>query len=170
MNRSGYTEDGGDDQWAHIRWRGAVKSAIKGKRGQAALREILAVLDAMPDKALAAGSFDTAEGEFCTLGALGAARGVALPKVDPDDPDDVSEEAAQALGLSRAMVAEIMYVNDKYTDDERWTDVEICGPMRPYWPEFGRHTRSKRETIPDAAQRRWQNMRNWITKQIKDPA
>lgn len=37
MSRSGYTDDC-DDQWALIRWRGAVNSAIKGKRGQQALR------------------------------------------------------------------------------------------------------------------------------------
>jgi hypothetical protein len=170
MSRSGYTSDGDEDRWAQIRWRGAVKSAINGKRGQAALREMLAALDAMPTKALVAKSFSTGDGEFCTLGALGAARGVELPHIDPDDDyvDDVSDEAAQALDISRALAAEVMWVNDEHTDDERWVDVEICGPMRPHWPEFGRHIRSKRETIPDAAQRRWLYMRNWIASQIKD--
>ena len=38
MNRSGYTEEG--DNWSVVRWRGAVKAAIRGKRGQAFLREL----------------------------------------------------------------------------------------------------------------------------------
>jgi hypothetical protein len=34
MSRSGYSDDidSADDQWALIRWRGAVKSAIRGAR------------------------------------------------------------------------------------------------------------------------------------------
>jgi hypothetical protein len=40
--------------WSHIRWRGAVASAIRGGRGQAFLREMLAAMDAMPVKRLVA--------------------------------------------------------------------------------------------------------------------
>jgi len=47
MSRSGYSDDC-DDQWSLICWRGAVKSAIRGKRGQAFLKEMLAALDALP--------------------------------------------------------------------------------------------------------------------------
>lgn len=55
MSRSGYTDDGWDDesaQWAAIRYAGALKSAVRGKKGQAFLRELLAALDAMPVKRL----------------------------------------------------------------------------------------------------------------------
>ena len=48
MSRSGYSDDI-DDNWAHIMWRGRVASSIRGKRGQAMLRELLAALDAMPE-------------------------------------------------------------------------------------------------------------------------
>jgi len=51
MSRSGYIEDW-DDQWGLICYRGAVKSAIRGRRGQAFLREMLAALDALPEKRL----------------------------------------------------------------------------------------------------------------------
>ena len=44
MSRSGYIDDM-DDRWAAIMWRGAVKSAIKGKRGKAFFKEMLAALD-----------------------------------------------------------------------------------------------------------------------------
>jgi hypothetical protein len=46
MSRSGYSDD--HSEWDLIRWRGAVASAIRGKRGQAFLRELLVALDAMP--------------------------------------------------------------------------------------------------------------------------
>ncbi len=50
MSRSGYSDD--LDQGDLNRWRGAVASAIRGKRGQSFLRELLASLDAMPRKEL----------------------------------------------------------------------------------------------------------------------
>jgi hypothetical protein len=37
MSRSGYSDD--LENWSLIRWRGAVASAIRGRRGQAFLRE-----------------------------------------------------------------------------------------------------------------------------------
>ena len=49
-----------------------MRSSLQGKRGQALLIELADALDAMPDKRLYPGSFATAEGEFCTLGVLGA--------------------------------------------------------------------------------------------------
>ena len=52
MSRSGYHD--GIDQWDLIRWRGAVASAIRGKRGQAFLREMLDALDALPEPKLIA--------------------------------------------------------------------------------------------------------------------
>lgn len=43
MSRSGYN-DYSIDNWDLIRWRGQVASAIKGKRGQAFLRELIEAL------------------------------------------------------------------------------------------------------------------------------
>ena len=51
MSRAGYTDDM-DDYWSWIRYRGAVRSAIRGRRGQAFLKEMLAALDALPEKRL----------------------------------------------------------------------------------------------------------------------
>ena len=52
MSRSGYSDEG--SSWDTIRWRGAVAAALRGKRGQQVLAEILAALDAMPEKELIA--------------------------------------------------------------------------------------------------------------------
>ena len=106
MSRSGYIDDGDcDDVLAMGRWQGQVASAIRGKRGQAALRELAAAMDAMPVKALAAESLVTADGEFCTLGVLGQARGIDMAPIDPEDWDAV----AKAFNLAPAMVREIVY-------------------------------------------------------------
>lgn len=166
MSRSGYSDDI-EDTWAHIRWRGAVKSAVRGERGQALLRELIEALDAMPDKRLYAGSFATADGEFCTLGVVGARRGTKMD--DLGDEDDCNpREVAKRFGIARALAAEIMYLNDEWAADEwKFLDVEICGPMRPHYPEWGRHTRRVRVHNPRAAERRWRGMRRWAEENLK---
>lgn len=67
MSRAGYSDDfeGGE---LNV-WRGAVKSAIRGKRGQAFLKELAAAMDAMPDKRQRLGAlYDEAnKGEGATL-------------------------------------------------------------------------------------------------------
>ena len=54
MSRSGYTDYDDSDfaNWNHIRWRGQVASATRGKRGQQFFRDLIAALDAMPTKVL----------------------------------------------------------------------------------------------------------------------
>lgn len=109
MSRSGYSDE--VDGWALIRWRGAVASAFKGKRGQAALKEILAGLDAMPQKRLVAGNFEH-EGEYCTLGVLGKQRGIDMSEFNDDGYAD-QEAVAEKLCLPRAFVCEVMFENDE---------------------------------------------------------
>ncbi len=172
MSRSGYTDDfGDDDPLALGRWRAAVKSAINGRRGQQALREILAALDAMPEKSLIGESLVTADGEFCTLGVLGQARGIDMRSVDPEDADEV----AALFNLAPAMAREVVAENDEGVDTHRWVDVEICGPMPPHhFPPYGHkhHLRSVRVEIDPAevARNRWAHMRAWVASQIKPTA
>jgi hypothetical protein len=139
MSRSGYCEDM-DDQWAHIRWRGAVTSAIRGRRGQAFLREMLAALDAMPEKRLVAGAlvFEgvpevpwdprpdediivgadqlvTGEGESVRVGdvcALGCLGRARGAKMDGVDAHD-PPQVSRLFGISEALAREIVFVNDE---------------------------------------------------------
>ena len=47
-------------------------------------------------------------------------------------------------------------VNDECAaDDWGWIDVEICGPMRPHYPDYGRHKRTVRVHNQLAAEQRW---------------
>ena len=106
MSRSGYSDD--IENWSLIRWRGAVASSIRGKRGQAFLREAIAALDALPEPALIPNDLE-ADGAFCTLGAVGAARGIALAEVDADDHETV----AGVFSVPHALACEIMWENDE---------------------------------------------------------
>ena len=119
MSRSDYSDD--CTEWDLIRWRGAVASAIRGKRGQALLREMLAVLDAMPEKRLIAKELVTADGEVCALGAVGRARN--MPSLKDIDPED-SASIAVAFGIADALAREIMFKNDdpwlRRTPEGRW--------------------------------------------------
>lgn len=167
MSRSGYSDD--CDGWDLIRWRGAVNSAIKGKRGQAFLRELAAALDAMPDKRLIADELQTAEGDYCTIGVLGAARGIDMSKLDPDDRETV----AAAFNIAPALAAEIVYENDEGISTCHWAEVEICGPVRPYYPDYGRHRTTVRVDIPadEIERKRWMRMRQWVESNLhKDDA
>jgi hypothetical protein len=112
MSRSGYSDDI-DNTWELIRYRGAVKSALRGKRGQAFLKELLADLDALPEKRLAPNEFQ-ANGEMCTLGVIAKARDIDLSYITEDNYDfDVGTKVAKRLGISEAMAREIMYMNDE---------------------------------------------------------
>lgn len=168
MSRSGYRDDN-DDPLAHGRWRQAVKRALQGQRGQAMLRELVQALDAMDDKRLYSGSFATAEGEFCTLGVLGARRGTKMDDLGDEDECD-AERVAQRFGIAHAMAAEIMYLNDEYAVDEwKWVDVEICGPLPPHhFPPYGRktHKRSVHVHNDNHPRERWQQMREWAAQQL----
>lgn len=118
-NRSEYSDDM-EDQWGWIRWRGAVASAMRGRKGQAFLRELLAALDAMPEKRLITEELHH-EGSYCALGVVGQARGMDLDTINPDDHYAV----ASSFKISNALAREIMFVNDdgRFTPEERYSMV-----------------------------------------------
>ena len=165
MSRSGYIDDC-DDQWRHICYRGAVASAIRGKRGQQLFRDLLAALDAMPVKELVAHEL-VRDGSYCTLGVLGAARNIPLAEIDPED----SEQVANAFDIAESLAREIVYMNDEWAVDEhKWVSVEICGPVRPGYPDWGSHTKNVLVYNDNHKSERWQKMREWIAKQIREQA
>ena len=118
MSRSGYTED--VDTWQLIKWRGQVASAIRGKRGQRLLYELLAALDAMPAKRLIRDELIDAEGEMCALGALAKSRGIDTQSLDPED----YEAVANTFDIAHQLAQEIVYMNDEFTSletpEQRW--------------------------------------------------
>lgn len=137
MSRHGYIDDC-DDELACGRWRGMVASAIRGKRGQAFLRELAAALDAMPDKWLAPESLVTGEGEVCAIGSVLVARGATVDELRSIDPED-SRVVARAANIAECLAREIMYQNDECI----WQD-----------------------DAQDAGRKRWEWMRKWVDSKL----
>ena len=107
MSRSGYVKDWGGT-WTEICYRGAVASATRGARGQQLFRDMLAALDAMPEKRLIEGDVAQAGG-VCALGAVGVQRGMDMSYLDPED----AEGMASAFKIAPALAREIAYMNDE---------------------------------------------------------
>jgi hypothetical protein len=155
MSRSGYSDDC-DDYWQHIRWRGAVASAMRGKKGQAFLKELLAALDAMPRKRLIPNELEVTvppevwivddrgtvytENSVCALGQLGQTRNMDLSKLDPEDYGGV----AGAFDVNEKIIQEIVYTND-----ESFLGTYSGGRYYPVTPE-----------------ERWRKVRAWVANQI----
>ncbi len=116
MSRSGYT----DDYETIELYRRTVLNAVRGKRGQAFLRDLLAALDAMPSKRLIPHELVNESGEVCAIGSLGVQRGVDMSQIDELDRDSV----AKAFGIAPSLAAEIEYLNDEWhapeTPEQRW--------------------------------------------------
>lgn len=110
MSRSGY--DNWECDWYTVMWRGAVKSAFRGRRGQAFLREMLTALDRLPERRLTKNKLEI-DGEVCALGALGRDRGLDMSQIDSEDPDTVASQ----FDVARAMACEIMFENDEGASD-----------------------------------------------------
>ena len=168
MSRSGLFEADGEDPLAHGRWRGAVTSAIRGKRGQAFLRELADALDAMPQKWLVAGELQSEDGCNCTLGVIAGKRGLDVANMDVDDYDSI----ADSLGVNAKIAQEIMWENDESFCSWEYVDVVICGPMRPPFYDHRRgwvhekHERDVRVEKQSVGFKRWQHMRDWVAKHL----
>ena len=160
MSRSGY-DDYDADNWALIRWRGAVASAIRGRRGQAFLRELVEALDALPERRLIANAAEVG-GDYCALGAVAARRGLDLRALDAAMQDEDRDAVAQMLGIPEALAAEIMWENDWIEWAQRET-YEVVGPLRPYESRL----RTRWVYDPTAPSRRWRWMRDWVARNLQ---
>ena len=98
MSRSGYADDGDDPGL----WRGAVRRATTGYRGQYLLRRLRDALDAMPVKRLIADAIKDETGDVCAFGAL-----------DPSASLYSARDLAEHFGIAMALAAEIVYMNDE---------------------------------------------------------
>lgn len=123
-------------------WEHAMRRALAGKRGQAALRELEAALLALPEKRLIAGRVSDGE-SVCTLGALalkrrtdkGAAVADALASLERDypegdDADWLAMELGQGeLGLRYTLAWEVIAQNDDEYGDRRLSPEERYAAM-----------------------------------------
>ena len=121
MSRSVYSED--LDQWDMIKWRGQVKSAMRGKRGQKFFRDLISALDTLPQQRLVSSTLKDTEGEVCALGALCAQRGIDVGASE-DEYDFDADWTAEQLDIATQLVQETVHENDEgawqETPEDRW--------------------------------------------------
>lgn len=137
MSRAGYIDDWGDDAPPPEFWHRAVENAIRGRRGQALLKDLRDAMDALPQKRLIASELRTVDGEVCALGAVGVRRNVDMSALirpaDCAEEDwnsdwecevhENSEILASWLNIAPALAREVMYQNDDEraeTPEQRW--------------------------------------------------
>lgn len=108
MSRSGYVDD--LDQSDLAMWRGRVASAIRGRRGQKLLRDMLSELEAMSDQRLIAHELVDEHGECCALGAACRYRGIPeFALLDSTDHHSLGE----VLDVAPCLIQEIEWLNDE---------------------------------------------------------
>lgn len=123
MSRFGecWDMDEEDERNSRLWWANAER-ALKGKRGRKVLVELEAALLALPRPRLMEGRLSEAEGEYCALGALAHARGVAdermqqldsLVDFDGGPTIEPTLQLGRELGICGPLAAKIASVNDK---------------------------------------------------------
>ena len=134
MGRSGYDEDYDCDSHVLNLYRANVDRSLAGKRGQTFLCELVAALDALPQKALIRNSFVEGEG-VCALGAVARMRGIQDRFVGIEVEDDSNVRyIAEIFDIAECLAREIMFENDEAcfyveTDERRWERV-YCWAVR----------------------------------------
>ncbi len=145
MSRSGYSDEFSGEGNEIFLYRAAVDRAIGGKRGQKMFREMLAALDAMPEKRLISSALVNPDG-VCALGCLGQARGIDMRGLEVPVGDDEYANAddwrplAGAFDIAVSLAREVAFMND-----ESW----FMGDLTP--------------------EARWTRMRAWVANQIVAP-
>jgi hypothetical protein len=133
MSRYCDSDDYDWEPWMEGQAAGAMRSAIRGRRGQRLLHDLIAGLDALPVPELAAGALEDPDtGCVCALGAVRLQRGPeAVPlRLDPSDPDLDWRELAEPFDISEtlanAVVSQNEYAserNDEQSRRRRWLSV-----------------------------------------------
>jgi hypothetical protein len=120
-------------------------TAQRGKRGQKFFHNLVAALDAMPEKRLVTSVLQDEDGEVCVLGAALKHAGKECPISEDEDDFDQEWTAAQ-LDIATQLVAETVCENDEggwnETPEERWTRMRR-------WANSKLKPVSKEDVIPD---------------------
>ena len=135
MSRYSDCDDYDWEHWMEGQAAGALQSAIRGRRGQQLLRDLIAGLDALPVPELAAGALEDPEtGCVCALGAVRLQRSPeAVPlRFDPTDQGAVFDwrDLAEPFDISQTLANEVIAQNeygsernDEQSRRRRWLSV-----------------------------------------------
>ncbi len=132
-----------DDPLDWGRYEAAKRSTLRGKRGQAFLRELIAALDALPQPELSEGALgDRRTGCVCALGAVALAQGDSFADLAKDDGNWSPDEAAERYSISPTLANEIISANDDWRDGN----------------------------AADVRRSRWRHVRAWAVRHLIEPA
>ena len=126
-------DDYGFEPWMEGQQAGALQSAIRGRRGQQLLRDLVAGLDALPEPELSAGALeDEATGCCCAFGAVRRYRGAAAVPLyfDPMEEDLDPPHYAEPFHVAPALAWAVVETNEGWSDSnqesarrQRWAKV-----------------------------------------------
>lgn len=139
-------------------WQGNCQRSLKGKAGQAALRELKAALLALPSKRLIAENLVDAHGEVCAIGALAEFRGEITDEMIGQGEYDMEEVGIQ-LGMPRLVAWKVVEMNDLQFNGTQLLWAE--GPYR--WP-----AEQPYYYVPVTPEERYERMLSWVQSQLKD--
>jgi hypothetical protein len=106
-----------DDPLDWGRYKAATRSTLRGRRGQAFLRELIAALDALHRPELSAGALGNRRtGCVCALGAIALAQGASFDDLARDNGDWGPGDAADWYNISPTLANEIISANDDWGD------------------------------------------------------
>ena len=129
-----YQDDSGDaEPWMEGQQAGALRSAIRGQRGQRLLRDLVAGLEALPSPELSAGALEDEDtGCCCAFGVVRRYRGAAAVPLyfDPMEADLDPPHFAEPFDVAPALAWEVVEVNEGSSDSnmeaarrQRWERV-----------------------------------------------
>jgi hypothetical protein len=114
MTRLHYYDDDSDPSQEGLA-AGALRSAIRGERGQRFIRDLVQALDALPLPDLAAGALEDEEtGCPCAFGAVRRFRGAdAVPLwFHPMEEDVTPDNLAKPFNVSKTLAWAVVQVNE----------------------------------------------------------
>lgn len=155
MSRIGYSEDE-DYPGQFGLWQANCERSLHGKAGQAALRELEAVLLALPSKRLIANALVDSHGEVCAIGALVQYRGDVTDEMIGHGEYDM-EAVGVELGMPRLVAWKVVCLND--IELNRSVLLRHEGPYR--WPAKQPH--SWVEMTPE---HRYEEVLKWVRARL----
>jgi hypothetical protein len=118
--RISYAEDE-DFAGQFFLWQANCERSLRGRQGQAELRELREALLALPEKRLIFGKLEDEQGGVCAVGAYAKRKGIDLSKCDVDDETD---HVGIKAGMPRLVAWKVVEMNDvefeNLTPEERY--------------------------------------------------
>jgi hypothetical protein len=138
-------------------WQANCRRSIRGKRGQAELRELEAALVALPSKRLIHGALEDNDGDVCAIAAYGRHKGIDLSKFDPEYNSD---EVGIAGGMPRLVAWKVVELNDVELD----TVWEVAhGPIQNGHGHYKGGIALIRDMTPEE---RYERVLTWVRAQL----